>query len=37
MLEADHGSISATSRRLGIARSTLRSYIRRFNIVRDPQ
>lgn len=33
MLEADHGSISATARRLGIARSTLRSYIRRFSIV----
>jgi len=35
MLEADRGSISATARRLGIARSTLRSYIRRYNVVRD--
>ncbi|TAK22535.1 MAG: sigma-54-dependent Fis family transcriptional regulator [Myxococcaceae bacterium] len=35
MLEADRGSISATARRLGIARSTLRSYVRRYNIVRD--
>lgn len=33
MLEADRGSISATARRLGCARSTLRSFIRRYNIV----
>ncbi|MDP3214630.1 MAG: sigma-54 dependent transcriptional regulator [Deltaproteobacteria bacterium] len=33
MLDADHGSISATARRLGCARSTLRSFIRRYNIV----
>lgn len=36
MLEADRGSISATARRLGVARSTLRGYIRRFNLVREP-
>ncbi|MDB4928254.1 MAG: Two-component sensor CbrB: intrcellular carbon:nitrogen balance [Myxococcaceae bacterium] len=35
MLEADHGSISATARRLGVARSTLRSFIRRFNVVHE--
>jgi len=37
MLDADHGSISATARRLGVARSTLRNYLIRFNVVRDPQ
>ncbi len=36
MLEADRWSISATARRLGVARSTLRGYIRRFNLVREP-
>jgi two-component system response regulator HydG len=35
MLDADNGSISATARRLGVARSTLRGYIRRFNLVRE--
>jgi DNA-binding NtrC family response regulator len=33
LLRIERGSISASARRLGIARSTLRAYVRRFHIV----
>lgn len=33
LLRLERGSISASARRLGIARSTLRAYVRRFHIV----
>lgn len=33
VLEAEQGSISATARRLGCARSTLRAFLRRHNII----
>jgi len=33
LLRVERGSISASARRLGIARSTLRAYVRRFHIV----